>query len=122
MASKRKKRYAGLPPRRLSEQEIIERMCRNGITEKDLEAYYKKGVKEGRELGLEYGYESAYAPLMLGLRRVFGFGKRRLMRVAHAAAEIQVEHLTNEETYLELEKLGVYLPRIRDTLNREVEE
>jgi hypothetical protein len=117
--SNKKHRYAGQRPRVLSQQDIIDRICRNGITEKDLEAYYKRGVREGREMGLEYGYESAYAPLMLALHRLYGFGQSRLMRVAEMAAEIQIEHLTNEDTYKELEKLDVYLPRVRDTLPKE---
>ena len=121
MANK-KHRYAGQRPHNPSRQELVDRICRNGITEADLKTWYTKGYKEGNDNGLEYGYESAYAPLMLGLHRVFGFGKKRLMRVAHAAADIQIEHITNEDVYLELEKLGVYLPRVRDTLNREGEE
>lgn len=117
--AKRKHRYAGQRPHHPTQQELIDRIYRNGVTEADLKTWYKKGYKEGYEYGLEYGYESAYAPLLLALHREYGFGKIRLMRIAEVAADIQIEHLTNEDTYKELEKLDVYLPRVRDTLPKE---
>lgn len=112
--SKKKHRYAGQRPHNPTRQELVDRIARNGITEADLKTWYNQGYKDGHKYGLEYGYESAYAPLLIALRRLYRFGAKRLIDVARAAADVQVEHLTNEDVYKELDKIGVTLPRVRD--------
>lgn len=118
----KKHRYAGPRPRTMTNAEIVDRICRNGITLKDLQAYYDRGIREGREEGMAYGYENAYAPLLLAIHELYGFGRDRLMKIAARAAEIQVEHATTDETYEALmDRAGLNLPRIRDGLHLEVE-
>lgn len=114
----KKHRYAGPRPHALTGKEIVDRICRNGITLNDLQAYYKRGFREG----MEHGYENAYAPILLAMHELYGFGHDRLMRIAVRAAEIQVEHTTTDETYEALMvRAGLSLPRIRDGLHLEVE-
>lgn len=110
-----KHRYAGVRPHKLSNQEVIARIQRNGITAKDLEREYDRGYLAGNAAGVEWGYDSSIGAVMLALHRVFGFGQKRLARLANAVAEIQIEYCTTEDTFRAvLDESGIDYPRMKD--------
>lgn len=109
--AKGKRRNPGPPVRRLTQDEYISRIERNGITRSDL----KKSYEDGYQAGAGWAYDAAYGSVIMALRREFGFGHDRISRVAMAAAAVQIEYMTNDEMYDQLKKeCGVDLPRMRD--------
>ena len=113
--AKGKHKHAGGPVRNMSREDYIKRIERNGITAADMEKNYKLGYDRGYTEGVDWAYDAAYGSLIMALRREFGFGHDRIGRLAMAAAEIQVEYMTNEELFDQLKKeCGVDLVRMRD--------
>lgn len=113
------KRYAGTRPHNLNKFEIVDRIQRNGITIDDLKANYKFGYEKGKNDGIEWAYDAAYGSIMLALHKEFGFGRDRLSRLAMATAQIQIDCMTNDETFRRLlDEAGIDLPRMRDVIDR----
>lgn len=116
--AKGKHRYAGPPVRKMSVDERVQQICRNGITLSDLKANFDDGYKQGRAHGMEWGYDSAWGSVMLALHREFGFGAQRLIRLANATARVQIECITSEEAFRKIvEETGLTLPQFREAIN-----
>lgn len=117
--AKGKHRYAGPPVRKLTVNERVQQIERNGITLNDLKANFDEGYKQGRTHGLEWGYDSAWGSVMLALHREFGFGAERLKRLAMATAQVQIDCITTEEAFRKLvDETGLSLPQFREVIDQ----
>lgn len=112
--SKRKYKNPGGPVRKLSQNDVVDRIQRNGITVKDLEYSYKEGYDTGKKEGVAVGMDSVYGSILIALHREFGFGAERLTRLVRAVTDIQIEEISS---YSALETLmaetGVSLPMLQ---------
>lgn len=111
----KKYRNPGGPLRNLSTKERVDRICQNGITIADLKHNFELGFEKGKAEGIAWGYDAAYGSLMVALHNLYGFGKVRLGRVAMAAADVQINCMTNREAYEKLvAETGLTLPEMRE--------
>ena len=116
--AKNKRRYAGPPVRSYSVQDRVASIQRNGITLADMKDNFDRGVKQGYQQGLEWGYDSAWGAVMLALHREFGFGRERLIRLANATSKVQVECITTQDAFRALvDETGLKLPEFREVVN-----
>lgn len=113
-------RYAGIRPHKLTKNEVVDRIMRNGITQKDLEYSYNEGREKGFSDGVAAGMDSVYACILIALHREFGFGKERLTRLVHTVTQIQIEEISSYDALQTLAaETGVPLPMLSE-LKKEV--
>lgn len=118
--AKGKHRYAGVRPHRLTQREVVDRIERNGITREDLKFASEEGYERGKEEGVAIGMDMLYGAILITLHRLFGFGKKRLIRLVYEVTQTQIKELSNYEILEKLMKeTGVSLPMLRD-LTKEV--
>lgn len=90
-ADRRKKpQQASLPK---SQEVMLRRMCQNGITPKDLEKEFYKGVDAGRDSAIK----TCYAALCLAARDELGFGSKRAYRLLCTMDKHVCETLSSAE-------------------------
>ena len=107
---------------RMTDEQKLAAMCKQGITPKDLQDAYDRGFKAGVDRGIDYGMKDSYAGFLLAAHEVFGFGRKRGRRLLYAADKRISTSLSSNEAVAEVfQKLGVtinfYDPeRITETL------
>ena len=100
-------------------------MMKNGISPKDLQDAYDRGLKDGINRASDYCMKDAYAGFLLAAHEVFGFGRERCKRLLYAADERVVNSLASDEAIEEVYrmvgvKIDFYDPeRIVETLEGE---
>lgn len=90
-AQRRKKPQAVSLPK--SQEVMLQRMCQNGITPKDLENEYYKGMNAGRETAIK----TCYAAVCLAAKEAFGFGTQRGYKLLYAMDKHVCETLSSME-------------------------
>jgi hypothetical protein len=83
-------------------------LIQNGITEKDLQEAYDRGMQEGfMQAGMPI-IKSCYAGICIALKEQFGFGKERCYKALKAVDEKILYALNHQELTDEaLEKAGI---------------
>ena len=110
---------------RMTYDQRMNAMCKNGISQKDLQEAYDKGYNEGVKRASDYCMKDAYAAFLLAAHEVFGFGRERCKRLLYAADDRVVNSLASDEAIDEVFKtVGVtidfYDPqRITDVLEED---
>ena len=119
---RKKKKQQPKWQKRLTSDQRINAMCKNGITPKDVDDAYNKGFKAGVDHASDFCLKDADAAFQLAAHEVFGFGRDRCRRLLYAADEKVATSLASDEAVEEVFKqLGVtinfYDPqRITETL------
>lgn len=62
---------------RMTKEQIVSSLVKNGITPEDLEREYNNGYKAGFEAGSIQPVKCIYAAVCLALNKLHGFGKSR---------------------------------------------
>ena len=95
---------------KLTREERVEALFRNGITAGDLKREYERGRMDGfKAAGLPI-LKSCYAGICVALHDQFGFGEERCFRAIKAVDEKIMWALTNQELVDEvLEKTGLQI-------------
>ena len=81
----------------LSQELMLEKLCQNGITPKDLEKEYSTAIDKGFKAGEEATFKTVYAAMALALHELYGFGRERCWKVLVTADNKIVEYLTANE-------------------------
>lgn len=89
---------------RMTYDQRINAMCKQGISPKDLQEAYNKGYDEGVKLASDYCLKDAYAGFLLAAHEVFGFGRDRCRRLLYAADERVCNSLASNEAIEEVFK------------------
>lgn len=76
-----------------SQEAMLSRMCKNGITPKDLEKEYYKGFDVGRDSAIR----TCYAAVCLAARDLLGFGSKRAYKLLLAMDNHVCETLSSME-------------------------
>lgn len=93
---------------KITSDQRINAMCKNGITPKDVDEAYRKGYQDAIDRVSSYCLKDAYAGFLLAAHEVFGFGHDRCLRLLRAADEKVCTSLSSDEAVEEVfEKLGV---------------
>lgn len=87
---------------RMTQDQRINAMCKNGITPKDVDDAYNKGYKEGVNRASDTCLKDAYAAFLLAAHEVFGFGRDRCRRLLYAADEKVCTSLASDEAVEEV--------------------
>ena len=124
-ADRRAKKKQAPRWQKLTQDQRINAMCRNGITPKDVDDAYAKGRKDALHEVSDYCMKDCYAGFLLAAHEVFGFGHERCLRLLRAADERICNSLASDEAIDEVfQKVGVnidfYRPdRITEVLDGE---
>ena len=91
-------------------EEMIRRICQNGITPEDLEKEFYRGYESGRtDVGPQMS-RMCFAAACLALHDLHGFGKHRCAEVLNAMNQYCLTALTSDELIEEVfEKMGLRL-------------
>lgn len=83
--------------REAAKNAAMEKLERNGITADDLRREYERGRNESVSEVSDFAMKMIYCGFALALKREFGFGTERALRVIRAADQIILEELTTED-------------------------
>ena len=101
----RRKNKKQLPKwKKLTSDQRINGMCKNGITPRDVDDAYNKGFKEGVDHATATCMKDAYAAFLMAAHEVFGFGRERCRRLLYAADERTATSLASDEAVEEVFK------------------
>ena len=93
---------------RMTEEQKYNAMCKQGISPKDLQEAYEKGLNEGIKRGTDYSMKDSYAAFLMAAHEEFGFGRERCKRLLRAADYRVVNSLASDEAIEEVfQKVGV---------------
>lgn len=108
---KAKKASRGVPGyHRLTADDRIAAMCKNGITPKDLEKEFERGRMDGFKTAAEPMLKTCYAAICLALNDVHGFGAKRCFDVLTAVDDYVANTLVSAEAIEEvLDRMGLEL-------------
>lgn len=99
-------------------QQIVTGLLQNGITIKDLEANFEKGMREGFRIGGEQVTKCCYAAVILALKEDFGFSNEQCYDAVYAVDRRIVWAIGHEELARDvLEKTGINM-RLDEPLER----
>ena len=121
-ADRRKKKKQQPKWAKITSDQRINAMCKNGITPRDVDDAYNKGYKEGVDRASATIMKDAYAAFLMAAHEVFGFGRDRCRRLLYAADERVVNSLASDEAVEEVfREVGVTInffdpQRITETL------
>ena len=121
-ADRRAKKKQAPRWQKITSDQRINAMCRNGITPKDVDDAYAKGRKDALHEVSDYCMKDCYAGFVLAAHEVFGFGHDRCLRLLRAADERITNSLASDEAIEEVfrtvgVKIDFYRPdRITDVL------
>ena len=110
---------------KLTSDQRINAMCKNGITPRDVDDAYAQGRKDAIDHVSEYVMKDCYAAFLLAAHEVFGFGHKRCLSLLRAADERICNSLASDEAVAEVFKtLGVRISfldpqRIMDALEED---
>lgn len=82
---------------RLTPEQRLASIQKNGITLKDLEKNYDLGWHDGVQAGIQRTFKACYAAFILAMRRQHRFGRFRCKRILNLADEQVTTALTTDE-------------------------
>jgi hypothetical protein len=88
--------------RRISENEQLKSIQRNGITIDDLDRAGRQGYQDGAKAGAENTMRNVYAAVALTLHEMYGFGKDRCAKVLNNVYDKLTLSLTSEDAIQEV--------------------
>lgn len=93
-----------------SQAERVRRLMKQGISPKDLENEYRKGFDAGFQAAGQPMVKTCYAAACLAAHDMFGFGKKRCMRLLRALDRHVLNTLTSVEAIEEVYKrVGIHI-------------
>ena len=112
-AQRRKKpQQVSLPK---SQEVMLQKMCRNGITVKDLEAEWHKGHEAGRVSAIK----TCYAAVCLAAKEAMGFGPKRAYKLLCTMDKHVCESLSSMEAINKvLDEMGITISFRNDPFDR----
>lgn len=95
----RRKDMKALPryKRTMSVQQRAAAIVKNGITPKDINEAYQRGVEDGTTRANESNSFTFCAAIALALNDLYGFGKKRSTRAINLAAKYMIDSFTTIE-------------------------
>lgn len=109
---KKAQRGKAKPPQylKLTKQERMDALVKNGITIQDLEDNYNKGYEAGFAIASGPVIKTCYAAVCLALNELHGFGMKRCKDVLNLVDEKILFSLTSMETIEEVwQKIGLQI-------------
>ena len=95
---------------RMTKQQRMDALVKNGITIKDLEETYNKGYEAGFAVASGPVIKTCYAAVCLALNELHGFGMKRCKDVLNLVDEKILFSLTSMETIEEVwQKIGLQI-------------
>lgn len=95
---------------RMTKQQRMDALVKNGITIKDLEENYNKGYEAGFAVASGPVIKTCYAAVCLALNELHGFGMKRCKDVLNLVDEKILFSLTSMETIEEVwQKIGLQI-------------
>lgn len=95
---------------RMTKQQRMDALVKNGITIKDLEENYNKGYEAGFAIASGPVIKTCYAAVCLALNELHGFGMKRCKDVLNLVDEKILFSLTSMETIEEVwQKIGLQI-------------
>ena len=95
---------------RMTKQQRMDALVKNGITIKDLEDNYNKGYEAGFAVASGPVIKTCYAAVCLALNELHGFGMKRCKDVLNMVDEKILFSLTSMETIEEVwQKIGLQI-------------
>lgn len=95
---------------KLTKQERVDALIKNGITVKDLEENYNRGYDAGFHAAAGPMVKTCYAAVCLALNELHGFGRKRCKDVLNLIDSKILYSLTSGEIIDEVwEKIGLHL-------------
>lgn len=107
---------------RMTQEQRIDALVKNGITVDDLEENYKKGFKAGFKAASEPVVKTCYAAMCLAANELHGFGTKRCKDLLNLVDSKIMYSLTSMEIVDEVwQKLGLHLD-FAEVVGERVEE
>ena len=95
---------------RMTKEQRMDALVKNGITIKDLEENYNKGYEAGFAVASGPVIKTCYAAVCLALNKLHGFGMKRCKDVLNLVDEKILFSLTSMETIEEVwQKIGLQI-------------
>ena len=82
---------------RMSHDQKLANLMKQGISPKDLERSYNDGYEQGRLVGINGTYAICFAAACLAANDLHGFGRRRCYRLMEAMQSHVINSLTSTE-------------------------
>lgn len=96
--------------KRLTKEQQINALLRNGIAPADLEKAYDDGFEEGRKIGLDGTYKICFAAVCLALNDLHQFGAKRCCDVLCKMQDYIIDTLCSPEaTQAVYDRMGLEL-------------
>ena len=93
--------------------EILKTIGKNGITAKDLNEWYVKGLREGAQMEDERLIRLLYAAAGYAAHHMFGFGSKRVAKLLHMMDEELKMALDDNDMVSKLENAVGYRLRVK---------
>lgn len=91
---------------KMSKDQLMNHITKNGITLKDLERNYQLGV----HAGIDSSYQMCFAAICLALNDLHGFGRVRCQKILHRTQRYIIDTLTTADAVHEVfERMGMKL-------------
>lgn len=109
-AQRRKAEKAKPSWQRMSHDQKLANLMKQGISPKDLEKSYNDGYEQGRLVGINGTYGICFAAACLALNDLHGFGRKRLYHVMERMQHHVINSLTTSEACTEVfDRVGLEL-------------
>lgn len=109
--------------RRISENEQLKSIQRNGITIDDLDRAAQRGYQDGAKTAAEKTMRNIYAAVALTLHEMHGFGKKRCLDVLNAIDQKVMYALDSQEMIQQVfDDLGIRMTFDGDPLEERITE
>ena len=96
--------------KKMTKEQRIAELVKNGITADDLDREWEAGYKEGFNQASPSIVKTIYAAIALAANNVYGFGRKRTKRLLKAVDDLVVDSLTSAEIVEEVwNKIGLKL-------------
>lgn len=82
---------------RMSHDQKMANLLKQGISPKDLERSYNDGYERGRLVGINGTYAICFAAACLAANDLYGFGRQRCYRLMEAMQSHVIDSLTSTE-------------------------
>lgn len=93
-----RKNLRGAPAyKKMTREQRLDELVKNGITPEYVDAEKEKSFKEGHFAGVSDAFITVYAAVAQALHNEFGFGRSRIKKVLSAADDITMTTLTERE-------------------------
>lgn len=86
------------------EQQVVSNLIRNGITTEDLKKNWQLGYNQGVTDGLANQERIVFSAFLIALRKEFGWGTQRALRICRAAHEECLNFITEPDASEQLWK------------------